>query len=110
MTRDRTKIQTPPILFEADVSQRMHLLAELRQALSANGVESVLARNHRLVLRYNEPSCAPSGLTDPTLHILGGDHAATVTTNGTVYSLPGGRQCSVSNPAQAALSIAEIWH
>ncbi len=103
-------IQTAPILHEGEVSRRMHLLAELRQALSATGVESVLARNHRLILRYSESPCAPSGLTDPTLHILGGGHEGIVTTNGAVYSLPGDRQCPVSHPAQAALTIAEGRH
>ena len=110
MTQDQRMIQTPPILAEGEVRRRIHLLSELRQALSANGVESALARNHRLVLRYSEPCSAPSGLTDPTLHILGGDQTGIVTTNGTVYSLPGGQQCPVSNPAQAALAITEIWH
>jgi hypothetical protein len=110
MTQHRGDIQAPPILFEGEVARRMQLLAELRCALSAKGFESVLARNRRLVLRYNKSPCAPSGLTDPTLHILGADHVGVVTTNGTIYSLPGGQECPVANPAQAAQTITESWH
>jgi len=101
------KCESPPLLLDAEVVHRMALLAELRSALSAKCVDSVLVRNRRLVLRYNNPF-APSGPTNPTLHILSPDHMGIVTTDGSTYSLPSGQKYSVSDPATAALTIIEL--
>src|SRR6266566_1741981 len=49
-----------PILATAEVTRRILMLAELRGALSAVGVRSVLARHHRLVLQYNRVPSRPS--------------------------------------------------
>jgi hypothetical protein len=55
-----------PILDDAEVAKRTLLLGELYAALAALGVRCVLARRHRLVLRYNDtPPLAESGPTDP---------------------------------------------
>ena len=48
----------------------MTLLTELQAALSGLGIQCVLARRHRLVLRYTENPVPPSGRTDPTLHVF----------------------------------------
>jgi hypothetical protein len=58
------------ILDGAEVARKLGQLAALQAALAAAGMRSVLARNHRLVLRYNESPCEPSGLTDPQLYIF----------------------------------------
>lgn len=56
----------PPLLDEPEAARRVLLLAELKAALAEQGTRSVLARNHRLVLRYNDPPpLEPSGLTNP---------------------------------------------
>lgn len=99
--------QSPQLLPEEQVIRRLALLAELRDALSAQGIGSVVARNHRIVLRFNASPYEPSGLTNPGLHILGGERIEAVTTDGAAYHLPGNRQCSVSDPAGAALMIAQ---
>jgi hypothetical protein len=61
------------------------LLRELKAELSALGIESVLARNHRLVLRYNAGPLDPSGLTDPQLHIFTAAGKQVATTDGAVF-------------------------
>lgn len=94
---------SPPILAEAEAARRMLALAELQTTLAARGVRSVLARNHRLVLRYNEGPCTPSGLTDPALHVLAPDGTSTIaTTDGTAYRLASGAECTAGDPAAAA--------
>ncbi|HUD38209.1 MAG TPA: hypothetical protein VMR14_15015 [Streptosporangiaceae bacterium] len=61
----------------------------------------VLARNHRLVLRYKRLGPPePSGRTDPALHILGPDGTVIATTDGSVYQISG-TQFPVGNPAAA---------
>jgi len=92
----------PPILADAEVALRMLLLAELQAALVELGFHSVLARNQRLVLQYNQRPCEPSGLTDPDLHIFTPDGTGIATTDGATYALPGGRNCPVSDPGAAA--------
>jgi hypothetical protein len=73
-----------PILDEAEVDSRMMLLAELQAAIEARGIRCVLARNHKLVLRYNEASPAPSGPTEPRLYIfVGAQRRDSATTDGT---------------------------
>lgn len=109
-SRDRASGQlvtsaSPPILAEAEVCRRMLLLSELQAALAALGVRSVLARNHRLVLRYGGGPCEPSGLTNPTLHILRPDCAAIATTDGGTYRLSSGQEYSADDSGATATAI-----
>jgi hypothetical protein len=106
-TRDRDNGQSvtpasPPILAKADAARRMLLLTELQAALATLGVSCVLARNHRLVLQVSRKPCAPSGLTDPKLHIFGPHSTVIAMTDGTTFSLASGQQYPASNPAAAA--------
>ena len=53
-----------PVLSDAEAARRLVVLDRLGCALDRLGMRSRLARNHRLVLRYNVSPCAPSGQTD----------------------------------------------
>src|SRR6266700_7965091 len=99
-----------PILTKAEVSRRMLLLADLQVALAAQEIHSVLARNHRLVLRYNRVPSGPSGMTDPQLHIFAPDGTCVATTDGTAYRLASGRQCPAADPAAAATFMRHGQH
>jgi hypothetical protein len=95
-----------PVLDETDAYLQACALSELQSALSALGVQSVRARRHRLVLRYNDPPpLLPSGPTSPTLHIFGPDRTHIATTDGTAYRLDDGRELPASDPASAAAFI-----
>jgi hypothetical protein len=94
-----------PILSEAEADRRLLLLAELQAALAGLGVGCVLARNHRLVLRYNQGPCEPSGLTDPKLHVFLPDGTGIATTDGTDYRLADGGRYPASDPVAAAAVI-----
>lgn len=87
----------------------MLLLAELQAALKTLGVDGVLARNHKLVLRYVTGPFKPSGLTDPDLHIFTPDGTDTATTDGTMYRLASGGEYSVADPATAAEVMCLAW-
>jgi hypothetical protein len=96
----------PPVLDEPEAAGRLLILAGLQAALAESGIRCVLARNHRLVLRYNDSgSLEPSGLTDPALHILGPDGTITVTTDGATYRIGGGMRFPADDPAAAAAHI-----
>jgi len=94
-----------PILAEAEVSRRMRLLSELQAALAAQGVRAVLARTHRLVLKYNSSPCPPSGLTNPKLHILS-SRPGVAATDGDTYYLSWDQVFPVDDPIAAAEAIA----
>lgn len=104
-----SQVQTsshPAVLSDSEAGQRVMLLGELHAALDNLGVRCVLARNHRLVLRYNDPPpLLPSGPTDPTLHIFGQASTLIATTDGTVYRLDDGQEFPASDPAAAATAI-----
>jgi hypothetical protein len=95
------------ILTQAEVAGRMLLLAELQVALAALGVQSVLARNHRLVLRSSRGPCAPSGLTNPHLHIVTPDGSNIATTDGSTYSFASGQVCPANDPEAVATIVRE---
>jgi len=97
-----------PILSQAEAARRMLLLTDLKAALAHLGVSSVLARNQRLVLRYNQVPQEPSGLTDPRLHILTPAGTAGVTADGDRYRLDSGEDMPASDPASAARRIASL--
>jgi hypothetical protein len=94
-----------PILDAAEVAKRKLLLAELQAALSDSGIPCVVAGRQRLVLRYSDPPPqAPSGPTDPMLHVLG-EAQDVVTTDGACYRLSDGREFSIREIAAAAAAI-----
>jgi hypothetical protein len=95
-----------PVLDEPEADRQALMLAELQAALTALDVNTVLARRHRLVLRYSDPPpLAPSGPTSPTLHIFAPDGTRTATADGSVYQLDDGRTFPISDPATAAAAI-----
>lgn len=105
-TRSTADEPSVPVLSEAEAERRMGLLADLKVALHAHGVSSVLARRHRLVLQYTQHPCPPSGLTDPQLHVFAADSQGVVTTDGRSYSLGSGGSCPADDPHAAAAAIA----
>jgi hypothetical protein len=94
------------ILDDAEADSRRLLLAILQAALAELGVQSTLARKHRLVLRYSDGIAEPHGLTDPQLYVFTESGQAKVTTNGTAYQLTGGQELPAANPAAAAAIIS----
>jgi hypothetical protein len=95
-----------PILDDDEVARRKLLLAELQAALAGSGCECMLAGRQRLVLRYTEPPPqAPSGRTNPALHIIS-PVPDVVTTDGTCYRLSDGREFPVSDGAAVAAAIS----
>src|SRR5258708_32667675 len=86
-----SQLHPAPILPDAELAGRMPLLAELQGALHALGFRCVLARNHKLVLRYNEGPYEPSGLTEPQRHIFLTDSSQRMTTD------------PANNPSESAL-------
>ena len=94
-----------PILPPAEVERRLVLLSKLQCALAANGFNSVLARNHRLILHGDRSTWAPSGLTDPQLHIFVPECTDIATTDGSSYKLASGDQYPGADPAAVAADI-----
>jgi hypothetical protein len=93
------------ILDDHEVANRKTLLAELQATLADLGIQCRLAGRRRLVLRYaGQSPHAPSGLTDPSLFVLGRDQNV-VTTDGDCYRLRDGREFPVNNLAVAAAAI-----
>jgi hypothetical protein len=109
---DQSAPQAPgtAILAQAEVSRRVLLLAELQAALAAQQIDSVLARNHRLVLQYNRVPSGPSGMTDPQLHIFAPDGTDITTTDGRTFNLASGEKCPADDPAAAATFIRHGQH
>jgi hypothetical protein len=95
----------PAILDDADAAGRLLALTQLQAALTEAEVQSVLARNHRLVLRSSAAPLQPSGLTDPRLYILLPGRNRTATTDGTSYRLDDGSEVAADDPAGAAAVI-----
>jgi hypothetical protein len=95
-----------PVLDDAEADSRRLLLARLQAALANLGIQSTLARKHRLVLRYTDGVAGPNGLTDPQLHVFAEDRQAKITTNGTIYQLDGGQELPASDPTAAATVIS----
>jgi hypothetical protein len=94
-----------PILDDAEAARRKLLLAELQAALAQSSVRCLLAGRQRLVLRYSEsPPHAPSGPTDPALHIVS-PVPDIVTTDGTSYRLKDGRELPVGEVATVVAAM-----
>jgi len=96
---------TPSILEDQDAVRRLLVLADLQAALADAGIQAVLARNHRLVLRYSQAPLDPSGLTNPALHIFGPAGKRVATTDGITYRLDDGQEFPVTDPAALAAHI-----
>jgi hypothetical protein len=96
---------TPSILDDQDAALRLLVLTDLQAALAGSGVQAVLARNHRLVLRYSQAPLAPSGLTNPALHIFGPVGKRVATTDGITYRLDDGQEYPATDPAALAAHI-----
>jgi hypothetical protein len=94
-----------PILTPPDAAARMALLAELQATLTRLGIQCVLARHHRLVLRYAEGPVPPSGLTNPTLHVVAAGGTETITTDGATYRLSTGQELPADDSVSAAALI-----
>ena len=92
----------PPILAREEAGRRTALLADLQTVLAAQGVNSTVVGRRRLVLEGGKTNCAPSGPTDPQLHIFIPGGTRIVTTNGRTYLLDGSRAYPVDDPAVAA--------
>lgn len=105
MPADNSTAQPEPILAGPDAVRRLQLLADLQAALAGLGIRSVLARNHRLVLRPPTAPTGPSGQVNPRLHIFTPDGPAIATTDGTAYHLTSGHHCPAADPAAAAALI-----
>jgi len=96
----------PPILTREEASRRAALLADLQNALAAQGVSSVLARRHRLVLQGGRTRSEPSGPTEPQLHIFTPDGTDIATTHGSAYHFASGDAHPAADPARAARHAA----
>jgi hypothetical protein len=105
---DKSPSLSAPVLSEADAGGRAAQLTELRAALTALGIQSVLARRHRLVLRSDGGPYEQSGRTDPSLHIFIGTAMLVATTDGTAYTLAGLGQYPVSDPSAAAIVLVQL--
>ncbi len=106
-TTSTSPAPTLPVLTGAEASRRRLLLAELQTSLASLGIRCVLARNHRLVLRYNCVPCETSGPTDPQLHIFALDGTDIATTDGRMYNLASGEQYPTDDPAATAALIRQ---
>jgi hypothetical protein len=91
----------PPILAREEATRRTALLTDLQSALAAQGIRSVLARHHRLVLGGSQTKCEPSGSTDPQLHIFTSPGKDIATASGSAYLFASGAEHPVNDPAQA---------
>lgn len=99
-----------PILDESEVIQRVMLLAELQVALVARGMQSLLVRNRRIVLRSAGTGLEPSGPTNPQLHIFQDDGTEIATTDGTRYEFATRLVHPVADPQAVAESLASHSH
>ena len=97
--------QVQPVLPDAEVARRVTLLADLQAALTALKVQSVLARNHRLVLLSAGNGPEPSGPTSPQLHIFFDDGTVIATTDGTRYEFTAAPARPAGDPQAAAASL-----
>jgi hypothetical protein len=93
-----------PVLPPPEAATRIALLTELQAALTRLGVQSMLARRHRLVLRYADNPVPPSGPTNPTLHVFAAS-TLTVSTDSTTYRISTGQELPAGDPAAAAALI-----
>lgn len=101
-------VSTPatPVLEDAEVACRVTLLAELQVALTSRGIQSLLVRNRRLVLRRAGTGLERSGPTEPQLHVFLADGNDVVTTDCTSYQLASGPAYPAEYPCA---TVAAVW-
>src|SRR5215467_7081154 len=99
-----------PVLTDAEATRHVMLLAELQAALATRGMQSLLVRNRRLVLRAEGSGLEPSGPTDPQLHVYADDGTEIATTDGARYEFTTGPACPAGDPQAAAASLASRLH
>lgn len=105
MTEIAPNIPGKTILHEAEVIRRVTLLTELQAALDALGIQSLLARNRRIVLRSAGNGMEPSGPTNPQLHVFAADGTEIATTDGELYEFSTYPACPADDPQAAAASL-----
>jgi hypothetical protein len=103
-----TSASPAPILTSAEADRRTALLADLERVLTSCGVDCVLARTRRIVLREGPGRIAPSGPTDPQLRIFAAAGQDVVTTDGRAYYFASGRQFPVGDLASAAIAFVPL--
>ncbi len=99
-----------PVLAQSEVTSRVTLLAELQAALAALGIQSVLVRNRRLVLRSAGNGMEPSGPTNPQLHVFAPGGTQIATTDAARYEFTTGPACPADDPQAAAVSLRDRLH
>ncbi len=108
-------IAAAPSMSQAEADRRRAILGQLKDALTARRITSVLAGRRTLVLRsaeggerrrgYGEP--ARPG--DPQLYVFAAADVHVVTTDGEAYWFADGRRCPAADPSAAAQAYAR-WH
>jgi hypothetical protein len=96
-----------PVLEDAEAERRRLLLARLQSVFLELGIECMLARNHKLVLRYSDGAAGPNGLTDPALWVFLPSGTVTITTDGADYQLDDSREFPVADTSAAAAAICQ---
>jgi len=89
---------------------RVTLLAELQAALAALGIQSVLVRKRRLVLRSAGNDLEPSGPTNPQLHVFAPGGTEVATADAARYEFTAGPACPAADPQAAAASLRDRLH
>jgi hypothetical protein len=105
MTEIATNISDRTILREEEIVRRVTLLTELQAALAALGIQSLLVRNRRIVLRSAGNGLEPSGPTNPQLHVFADDGTEIVTTDGELYEFSTCPASPADDPQAAAASL-----
>ena len=101
-------MERPPVLSVEQAVHRAELLADLQSALAAHGLDSVLVRNRRLVLRSGGRRMDPSGPTDPQLHIFVPDGKDIATSDGADYHFLSGPVHPADDPCGAASALGAV--
>ena len=103
----RQPMPRPPVLADHEASRRAAQLADLRSALAAQGISSVLARTRRLVLWGKPRDYEPSGPTDPQLYIFAPGGTEIASASGGTYLFASGSAYPAADPLQAARRFAQ---
>jgi len=99
-----------PVLGQSEVTSRVTLLAELQAALAALGIQSVLVRKRRLVLRSAGTGLEPSGPTNPQLHVFAPGGTEIATTDAARYEFTTGSAFPAADPQAAAAGLRDRLH
>jgi hypothetical protein len=95
-----------PSLSGPEADHRKAILNQLKDALEARRISSVVVGRHTLVLRSG--GCgAPPKSADPQLHIFVAGGIDIVTTDGDVFRFTSGHTHPAADPSGAALGYSE---